>query len=558
MIWDLLYAVIPVVILFLYGIENFSEEVRHVAGERFRTMLQKATNTPLRGALAGAAVTAIVQSSTATTIITVGLVNAGAISFINSLGLIIGANVGTTLTAQLVAFKLTAFAPLFVILGFAVSLIRGPYQAYGKPIFYLGLVFYSLNLISSIVSPLQGNAEVLSLLSMTDSIFAAIVIGFIITNIFQSSSVTAGLIVVMAQSGLITSAQAIPVIMGANIGTTTTALVVSFSMNTAAKRTAVAQFLFNFLGMLLFLPLIGNFTMLIEGMGGTEAMQVANAHLIFNFTSATIFLLAVRPFSSLIMRLLPQKDGEIVFVTDHISSKLPEDISQAISLVEKEIVHLLKICKDIFESTMQVAAGKHDMCYRIEHSRDYVDYLHTQIMAAVASLINREISVEYAAHVAILARVSDLCVLMAQQMVSMAKRFTSIYEKKAELSPESYRGIEDMASPCRENIEYLINAFPQMPEDVDRKMRSNDELLRWTLNWNYKTYIIRLAAKSTIGGTFSEILFSFERVGSIIRELRKTCISMGISASALNVPDLINPPHLDEVVGDEEESKDFL
>jgi phosphate:Na+ symporter len=145
---------------------------------------------------------------------------------------------------------------------------------------------------------------------------------------------------------------------------------------------------------------------------------------------------------------------------------------------------------------------------------------------------------------------------MAQQMVYMSRRFASIYEKKTELSPESYRGIEDMASPCRENIEYLINAFPQMPEDVDRNMRSNDELLRWTLNWNYKTYLIRLAAKSTTGGMFSEVLFSFERIGSIIRELRKTCISMGIPASALNVPDLIKPPHQDEGIGYDKKSKD--
>jgi phosphate:Na+ symporter len=557
MIWDLLAAIIPAVILFLYGIENFSGEVRHIAGERFRNLLQKATKTPLRGALAGAAVTAIVQSSTATTIISIGLVNAGAISFAGSLGLIIGANVGTTLTAQLVAFKLTAFAPLFVVLGFALSLVRGPYRAYGKPVFYFGLVFYSLNLISSIVSPLQGNAEVLSLFSMTSNILAAIAIGFVITNIFQSSSVTAGLVVVMAQSGLITAAQAIPVILGANIGTTTTGLVVSLSMNTAAKRSAVAQFLFNFLGVLLFLPFIGNFTAVIEGMGGTEAVQVANAHLIFNITSAIIFLLAIRPFSSLIMRLLPQKDGEILFVTEHISSKLPSEISVAIILVEKEIVHLLRICKDIFESTMQVAAGETGMCSRIEHSRDYVDYLHTQITAAVVSLTNREISVEDAAHVAILARVCDLGGLLAQQMVSLARRFDALLEKdKAAASQfqsqyqsqsvESRRGIEDMAAPCRENIDYLISAFPQMPDEVDRRMRSNDELLRQALNWNYKIYMIRLAAKSASGGKFSEILFSFERIGSIIRELRKTCISMGVPASALNVPDLINPPHEDE------------
>ncbi len=248
MIWDLLIAVVPAVILFLYGIENFSEEVRHVAGERFRTILQNATKTSLRGAIAGAVVTALVQSSTATTIIAIGLVNAGAISFLASLGLIIGSNLGTTLTAQLVAFKLTAFAPIFVIVGFLLSMIRSPYKAFGKPIFYFGLVFYSLNLISSIVAPLQDDPDILALLSMTDNVLAAIVIGFIITNLFQSSSVTTGLIVVLAQSGLLTATQALPIILGANIGTSTTGLVVSLGMNTAAKRTAAGSVLLQFPG----------------------------------------------------------------------------------------------------------------------------------------------------------------------------------------------------------------------------------------------------------------------------------------------------------------------
>jgi len=553
MIWDLLFAVIPAVILFLYGIDNFSEEVRHVAGERFRSILQKATKTSLRGALAGAAVTAIVQSSTATTVIAVGLVNAGAISFLGSLGLIIGANIGTTLTAQLVAFKLTAFAPVLVVLGFAASLIRGPYRVFGKPIFYFGLVFYSLNLISSIVAPLQGDADVLSLLSMTDNILIAIMIGFVITNIFQSSSVTAGLIVVMAQSDLITAVQAIPVILGANIGTSTTGLIVSLRMNQAAKRTAVAQFLFNFLGVLLFLPFIGDFSLLIENMGGTVAQQVANAHLIFNCISAIVFLLAIKPFSSLIMHLLPQKDGEIVFAAKHITSKLPDDISAAQTLVEKEIVHMLNISKDIFESTLQVAAGRTDICSRIVHLRDYVDYLHSKIISAIVSLADREISVEDAAHIAILARVADLGSLMAQQMVSMAKKFEIMSEMKMPLSPDSYKGIQEMAALCRENIEYLMATFPKMPEDVDKKMRSNDELLRQVLNWHYKTYLIRLAAKSASSTKFSQILFSFERIGSIIRELRKTSISMGLPASALNLPDLISPPNHDEGALEDEE-----
>ena len=554
MIWDLLIAVVPAVILFLYGIENFSEEVRHVAGERFRTILQNATKTALRGAIAGAVVTALVQSSTATTIIAIGLVNAGAISFLASLGLIIGSNLGTTLTAQLVAFKLTAFAPIFVIVGFLLSMIRSPYKAFGKPIFYFGLVFYSLNLISSIVAPLQDDPDILALLSMTDNVLAAIVIGFIITNLFQSSSVTTGLIVVLAQSGLLTATQALPIILGANIGTSTTGLVVSLGMNTAAKRTAVAQFFFNFLGVIIFLPFLASFSLLIEDLGGTAAQQVANAHLIFNFTCAAIFLLAIKPFSRLIMYILPQKDDEIVFVTDHITQKLPDDIGEAISLVDKEIVHMLQICKDIFDSTLEVAEGSTDMCSRIVHLRDYVDYLRSQIMSAVVSLTNRDISVEEAAHAAILARVADLGSLMAYQMVSMAKSFEQMNEKKIKLSAESLRGIEEMAALCRENTKQLMGVFPEMPEDVDMKMRSNDELLRQVLNWHYKTYLIQLVAKSSSGGIVSEILFSFERIGSIIRELRKTSKTMGIPASAIHMPDLIDPNNENGSEGSSEES----
>jgi phosphate:Na+ symporter len=546
MISEMILAVIPAVILFLYGIENFSEEVRHVAGERFRIILQKATETSLRGALAGAAVTGIIQSSTATTIIVIGLVNAGAISFLGSLGLIIGANVGTTLTAQLVAFKLTAFAPAFLIFGFIAAMIRGPYRALGKPIFYFGLVFYSLNLISNIVSPLQQDADVLSLLSMTDNVLTAIIIGFIITNIFQSSSVTAGLIVVIAQSNLITVVQAIPVILGANIGTTITGLIVSLRMNAAARRTALAQFFFNSLGVLLFLPLLDPFSRMIYNLGGTEAQQVANAHLIFNATCAIFFLLVINPFSRLILRLIPSRDGEIVFLTRHIRPTLPDDIPEATRLVEREIVHMLDIAKDIFLSALQVAAGRMDLCSKIVQSRDYVDYLHSQIISAIVSLSDRDISVENATRLAILARVADLCGLMVLQMVSMARKFESMKDKKMELSEESYAGIQEMAIPCQENMDHLIRSFPDMPEDIDRKMRYNDERLRLILNWNYKLYLIRLASKSSYSAMFSEIIFSFERIGSIIRELRKTSISMSLPSSALNMPDLIKPPDHDE------------
>ncbi|MDP3562970.1 MAG: Na/Pi symporter, partial [Methanoregula sp.] len=200
--WELVFAIIPGIILFLYGIEQFSREVQLAAGDYFRNLIQHLTKTPVRGTAAGALVTSLVQSSTATTIITVGLVNAGIISFTASLGIIFGANLGTTLTSQLVALNLTAFAPLFILIGFIIGIIPGRFRIFGRPVFYFGLVFFSLSLISSVMVPYRTDPELLALMAMMDTVFLQIAFGFLITNIFQSSSVTTGLVVVMSQNGL--------------------------------------------------------------------------------------------------------------------------------------------------------------------------------------------------------------------------------------------------------------------------------------------------------------------------------------------------------------------
>ncbi|PKG32657.1 Na/Pi cotransporter family protein, partial [Methanoregula sp.] len=202
--WELLFAIIPGIILFLYGIEQFSREVQIAAKDKLQDLIQNLTKTPLRGTAVGGIVTAIVQSSHATTIITVGLVNAGIISFAASLGVIFGSNLGTTLTSQLVALNFTAFAPIFILIGFVIGLVPGKYRIFGRPIFYFGLVFFSLTLISNVMAPYRTDPQLLELMGMMDTVFLQIAFGFLVTNIFQSSSVTTGLVVLMSQNGLIT------------------------------------------------------------------------------------------------------------------------------------------------------------------------------------------------------------------------------------------------------------------------------------------------------------------------------------------------------------------
>ena len=390
--WELIFAIIPGIILFLYGIEQFSREVQVAAGDYLRNLIQGLTKTPLRGTAAGALVTSLVQSSTATTVITVGLVNAGILSFTASLGIIFGANLGTTLTSQLVALNLTAFAPVFILIGFIIGIIPGRYRIFGRPIFYFGLVFFSLSLISSVLAPYRTDPQLIALVALMDTVFLQIAFGFLITNIFQSSSVTTGLVVVMSQNGLITPEIAIPILLGANLGTPTTALLVAMRMNTSAKRAAVAHFLFNFLGVLLFLPFLSQFTALIIAIGGDAGQQVANAHLIFNATCCIVFLLLIRPFGTLVVRIVPGREDDVVFVTRHIQHPLPADTPLAVGQIVQEIGHLLTLPGKLLNELERLLANPKSYTSQVPQLRDYATYLDREISRSALELSRRDLA----------------------------------------------------------------------------------------------------------------------------------------------------------------------
>lgn len=307
-ILHVLMASVTAVILFVFGLENFSKEVERISGEKFRRTLAGATRLPIFGVAIGALVTALIQSSSATSVIAIGLVNAGVLSFKSSVGIIFGANVGTTVTAQLVAFKLTAFAPVIIIAGFALSLIRSRYAVFGRAIFYFGFVFFSLNLISSSLAPLRNNEAFVALLTQPQNPMLALLVGCFFTALVQSSSVTTGLAIIFTQQGLLGLENAVPLIMGANIGTTATALVAMFNMDIAAKKTAMAHFFFNVGGVLLFLPVLLLFGHRLTDWDIPPAIALANVHLVFNLGSSLFFLLLIRPFVAAIERIFGEAE----------------------------------------------------------------------------------------------------------------------------------------------------------------------------------------------------------------------------------------------------------
>lgn len=284
------------VVLFLHALEGFSAQAQAAGGERLRQWLARATASRWRGFAIGALATAVVQSSSAVTSLAVALVNSGVLSFRGSLAILVGANVGTTATAWLVSFKLTGIGPWAIVIGTLLNALGGERLRWiGKPLFYFGFIFFSLDLISSALEPLQRSALWQQALLQADALPLALLAGMVMTALVQSSSVTVGIAILLVQQGLLPPAAAIAVAIGANLGTTATALLASLQMGAAARRTAVANLVFNAIGVLAIAPWIGTFAGFALRIGQTPDLSVAWAHLIFNAATAGIALPLLSP-----------------------------------------------------------------------------------------------------------------------------------------------------------------------------------------------------------------------------------------------------------------------
>lgn len=286
-----IFAILSAIILFIYGLQGFSRELQAAGGAALQSWLERVTKNRMLGFSIGAFATVFVQSSSAITSLTVALVDASVLSFRASLSVLLGANVGTTVTAWLVAFKLTEIGPIFIVLGALISAAYKRMAILGKAIFYFGLIFFALDLISAALKPISALPIFIEWISLAGVPILGILIGFVFTAIVQSSSVTTGVAILLSQQGVLPAEAAISIVIGANIGSTSTALLASVGMNNTARATAKANFVFNLVGGIIFYPFLQDFGLMIVGWIKDPGMSVAVAHLIFNLTIALFIII---------------------------------------------------------------------------------------------------------------------------------------------------------------------------------------------------------------------------------------------------------------------------
>ena len=337
--------------LFLYGMEKMSEGMRKSAGNHLRSILAALTKNRLIGLFVGGFITMVIQSSSATTVMLVSFVQSGLMSFAQTLSVILGADIGTTITAQLIAFKLTDYALLMIAGGFGLRLFAKSEKArnFGEVVLGFGILFFGMKLMSDAMRPLRGYAGFVDFLKRLENPLLGILAGAVFTALVQSSGAFIGVLIVLAEQGLITLESGIPMIFGANIGTCITAGLASIGTCREAKRVALAHVVFKTAGVALFFFWIPEFADLIRSLalkfGSPTARQIANAHTIFNVGLALLFLPCTAVFANLILKILPDQpeDKDLRATTWHLDDSKILTPAIAIDLARAEISRMAEL-----------------------------------------------------------------------------------------------------------------------------------------------------------------------------------------------------------------------
>lgn len=380
--------------IFFFGFRIAGKGLTKSAGGSLRELLYRFTKNRFFGLVSGIIIAFLLQSSTAATVMLVGFLTAGLISFINALSIAIGTAIGTTLTVQLIAFKIHNYSLLVIAIGFLLNSLKRPVRYYGQFILGFGLIFFGIKIMGEAFLPLSmtGSLETF-FISFKEHPYFVFLISTIFTALVHSSAATIGVVISLSFQGIIGLEHALPVILGANLGTSTTALIASIRGNREAKMCALGNFLFKFVTVLIFLPLIGFWSNIFQKTNWTIPRQIANSHTFFNIILGVIFLPVVAPVGKLLNKMVPQEKKELLKGPRFLDKNIIENPSAAIAHAHREILRMADMVYEMFTRSMEVF--KHndkDLMRDLVKKDDEVDNLEEAINDYLTSISQEELT----------------------------------------------------------------------------------------------------------------------------------------------------------------------
>lgn len=372
--------------LFLYGMELMSKGLELAAGDRLRSIVEKMTSSTFRGILVGALVAGIIQSSSGTTVMVVGFVNAGIMTLQQAVGIIMGANIGTTITGQLVALNITMLAPLLAFIGFAMNTFsKNTFKKYiGQGIIGLGFLFMGMELMSSSMAPLREYPGFATMMTKFSNPFFGILVGTVITAIIQSSSASLGILQAIANEGVIPLSSSMYIVCGFNIGTCVTSVLSAVNSSNNAKRTAAVHVLFNVIGTSLFVAmsfLLPIDQWIISFSRDLPAAQIANLHTLFNVGTTLLLLPASKILARIATALVRGEEREYDQLSlQYIKPEIKKDVAVMFTDIRAEATRMLHMARDNFKDALEIFADfDEDKYSRIFNREEAINYLNKEI-----------------------------------------------------------------------------------------------------------------------------------------------------------------------------------
>ena len=484
--------------MFLFGMEQMSEGLKAAAGDTLKDVLSHLTKNRFMGALTGAFVTAVLNSSSVTTVLVVGFISAGFMTLTQSVGIIMGANIGSTFTAQIVAFNVTQYALILVAIGFFM-LFTGKSdntRNYGSMAMGLGLVFYGMGVMGDAMLPLRSYPPFLDLMVKMENPLLGILVGAVFTGLVQSSAATTGIAIVMASSGLITLPAGIALAFGANIGTCVTAILASLGKPVEAVRAAMVHVIFNIAGVLLwvmFIPQLADFIVEISPsspelsgkarMAADVPRQIANAHTVFNIANTLLFIGFTTFFARLAEKLVPERPVEekIIVEPRYLEENVIDIPAMALEQVRFELGHIGEIINQMF-STLRAGVREKDKqkCDTVRKLDNKVDILSDAVLEYLHDIRQHPLtdkqSDRFQALMSATVNLENLANIINDELVDVGKGFIDLGAEPSEatlllmqnLADKVGHAIDQVIQAVREDDETAAEEVIALKEEIHR------------------------------------------------------------------------------------------